>query len=200
MVRCATTPRGPSVLRLLDENAGVALPAIVIVRDAAAAGRAVTSAWWARRSLTVHHRDAPMARLSLRQIAFQPLAGASVLTLLIAAVGVHLALHRAGPGAVRAGGVYRANAFSNADIRRSGRSPFSGQADFGGGAVTAVDHGWDCSGSFALHAVRQGVACDGGQPAGSAPGRHRNRAFRPDRVSCLAGAYRRGQRHPRSFH
>ncbi len=58
---------------------------------------------------------APMAPY-LYQVAFQPLAEASVLTLLIAAVGRAPGADGHGPGAVRAGGLPR-HAFSDAVLR-----------------------------------------------------------------------------------
>ncbi len=101
--------RGPAVLRLLAGT--LALPGAVLL----------AALWMAPRKLGVLP-DAlltlaivtPMAPY-LYRLAFQPLAEASVLTLLIAAVGVHLAL--LGLGLVFFGPEgYRAEGFSNARV------------------------------------------------------------------------------------
>jgi branched-chain amino acid transport system permease protein len=79
------TIRG-EVLRLLAGT--LVLPAAVIALTLLLAGRHIGLVGEAGLAVLI---VAPMAPY-LYQVAFQPLAGASVLTLLIAAVGVHLAL------------------------------------------------------------------------------------------------------------
>ena len=109
-----------AVLRLLAGT--LLLPAVAIGLTAVLAGRSIGVAGEAALTVLI---VAPMAPY-LYQIAFQPLAQASVLTLLIAAVGMHLAL--LGLGLVLFGPEgFRATGFSDA-VLSLGSLTIQGQA------------------------------------------------------------------------
>ncbi len=101
--------RAPAVLQLLAET--VALPGAVVLLALWAAPLKLGVLPAALLTLAIITPMAPY----LHRLAFQPLADASVLTLLIAAVGVHLALQ--GMGLVLFGPEgYRAPGFSDARV------------------------------------------------------------------------------------
>ncbi len=113
----------------------VALPAAVIGLTLLLAGRRLGVAGEAALSVLI---VAPMAAY-LYVVAFQPLAEASVLVLLIAAVGVHLALQ--GVGLVLFGPEgFRATAFSDA-VFNAGSLTVSGQAAWVVGSSVAIMSG-----------------------------------------------------------
>ena len=111
---------GGAVLRLLTGT--VLLPAAIIGVTLLLAGRPIGVAGEAVLTVLIVSPMAPY----LYQIAFEPLAEASVLTLLIAAVGVHLAMM--GVGLVLFGPEgFRATAFSDA-VLSMGPVTVQGQA------------------------------------------------------------------------
>ncbi len=130
-LRHQVTPR--ALLRLLAGTVG--LPAAAVGLTLALAGRALGVAGNAALTLLI---VAPMAPY-LYGIAFQPLAGASVLVLLIAAVGAHLALQ--GLGLVLFGPEgFRASPFSDA-VLGAGPLLIPGQAVWVVGSAAAMAAG-----------------------------------------------------------
>ena len=125
--------------------------------------------------------------LFLYRIAFQPLAHASVLVLLIASVGCHLALQ--GFGLVffgaegQRGPTVSDTAFTVGPLRFTGQSL----------AVYAITHRFDRRplAVFRLYVDRQGAARHRRQSSRRASGRHPDRAVGTDRVPAGLGDRRR---------
>ena len=129
--------------------------------------------------------------LFLYRIAFQPIAHTSVLVLLIASVGCHLALQGFGLVFFGAEG-QRGPAMSDAAFM-VGPLRFTGQSI----AVYAITLAF-IAGLwlfFGYHALRQGAARHRGQPSRRAPGRHPHHAVGTDRVPAGVGD-RSDFRHP----
>ena len=168
--------RGTVLLHLVGT---VLFPAAVTGLTWVLAGRHLGVALDAALTLLI---VAPMAPY-VYQVAFHPLAEASVLVLLIAAVGVHLALMGMGLVMFGPGRVPRDRVLGCGAVARpahGGRAVLVGRTELGrdhGGAVWLLRP----------YAVRQGAACDGGEPAGRAAGRHLDGAVRPGSPSPLPG-------------
>ena len=160
------------VVRALAVN--IALPCVILALTLWLAGRHSPIAVNIALSLVI----VAAIGLFLYRIAFQPIAHASVLVLLIAAVGCHLALQGFGLVFFGAEG-QRGPTVSNAPSP-SARCALPARASRSMRITLALIVGLWLFFGFTLHG--QGAARHRGQPARRAPGRHPNRAVGTDRL------------------